>query len=86
MCTSPPPRRWRASSYPPLSVPHATLSAFPLAEEHVVQNFKVTWVQAGRSMRSGVAYDKPSAEDRKARLGQEDGVTDVQVVEVKPGE
>ncbi|MBB4984993.1 hypothetical protein [Streptomyces nymphaeiformis] len=51
-----------------------------------MQNFKVTWVQAGEPKRSTVAYDRPSADDRAARLGQEAGVTDVQVIEVKPGE
>ncbi|WP_185893450.1 hypothetical protein [Streptomyces sp. WAC08241] len=51
-----------------------------------MQNYKVAWVQDGEPKRSGVAYDKPSAEDRKARLEQEDGITDVQIIQVKPGE
>lgn len=75
-----------AASTPPLSVPHATLSAFPLVEECAVQNYKVIWVQDGEPKRSTVAYDRPSADDRAARLEQEAGVTDVRVVEVKPGE
>lgn len=69
-----------------MSVPHATLSAFPLVEERAVQNFKVTWVQDGEPKRSVVAYGKSSAESRKAELEREDGVTDVEIVEVKPGE
>ncbi|MFF8840517.1 hypothetical protein [Streptomyces sp. NPDC015130] len=51
-----------------------------------MQNYRVTWVQDGREKRSGVSYDQPSAESRKARLEQEDGVTDVRIVPVKPGE
>ncbi|MFH8627790.1 hypothetical protein ACH4A8_38885 [Streptomyces vietnamensis] len=51
-----------------------------------MQNFKVTWLQDGTPMQSGVAYDKPSAEGRAARLEQEGGVSEVRVIEVKPGE
>ncbi|MFC8008707.1 hypothetical protein [Streptomyces cinereoruber] len=51
-----------------------------------MQNYKLTWKKNGATKRSGVAYDKPSADHRKARLEQEDGVTDVQVIKVKPGE
>ncbi|MFC7794606.1 hypothetical protein [Streptomyces cinereoruber] len=51
-----------------------------------MENYKLTWKKDGEPKRSGVAYDKPSAEDRKTRLEQEDGVTDVQITKVKPGE
>ncbi|MFF6844723.1 hypothetical protein ACFY8X_39035 [Streptomyces tanashiensis] len=42
-------------------------------------------MQDGQPKRSGVAYDLPSAEHRKARLKQEDGVTDIEIVPEKPG-
>lgn len=50
-----------------------------------MQNYRVTWTQDGQSKRSGVTYDLPSAEHRKARLEQETGVTDVEIVPEKPG-
>lgn len=51
-----------------------------------MRNFRLLWLQKGREMRSGTAYDKASAEARKAALEQEAGVSEVRVVEVKPGE
>ncbi|MGA5869286.1 hypothetical protein [Streptomyces cinereoruber] len=51
-----------------------------------MENFKVVWLENGEPKRSTVAYDRPSAEDRVARLEQEAGVTDVKVIKVKPGE
>ncbi|MFD6360167.1 hypothetical protein ACFWFX_09970 [Streptomyces roseolus] len=51
-----------------------------------MRNFRVLWLENGREMRSGAAYDEASAEARKARLEQEAGVSEVRVVEVKPGE
>ncbi|WP_204116760.1 hypothetical protein [Streptomyces sp. CS081A] len=51
-----------------------------------MENFKVAWMQDGEPKRSTVAYDRPSAEDRKARLEREAGVSDVKIVKVKPGE
>ncbi|MER5485750.1 hypothetical protein ABT024_21390 [Streptomyces sp. NPDC002812] len=37
-----------------------------------------------RPVVSGVRYDQPSAEHRKARLGAE-GASDIKIVKVKPG-
>ncbi|MGW6248055.1 hypothetical protein [Streptomyces roseolus] len=51
-----------------------------------MKNFRVLWLQDGREMRSGVAYDEASAEARKRVLESEAGVSEVRVVEVKPGE
>lgn len=70
----------------PLSVPPATLVSFPLVRECVMRNFRVLWLLDGREVRSGVAYDEPSAEARRVALEGEAGVSEVRVVEVKPGE
>jgi hypothetical protein len=51
-----------------------------------MQNYSLTWTDPdGTPRASGVSYDKPSAEQRKAELDV-GGCTDVQVVETRPGE
>ena len=53
-----------------------------------MQIYRLTWTKAGRDERqvSAVSYDKASAEHYKTRKQAEDGVSDVQIVPVKPGE
>ncbi|GAA2770490.1 hypothetical protein [Streptomyces showdoensis] len=50
--------------------------------------FRITWAQQGQDERkvSVVSYSEKAAETYKARKAAEDGVSDVEVVEVKPGE
>lgn len=57
------------------------------SEERVMENYRVTWVRAedSRPMVSGVSYDRPSAEHRKAALEAE-GAADIEIVKVKPGQ
>ncbi|MFI6140284.1 hypothetical protein ACIBCC_19115 [Streptomyces griseus] len=51
-----------------------------------MQNYALTWTDAtGKRRASTVAYDKPSAEHRKAEL-EADGATDVTVASIRPGE
>ncbi|WP_432008753.1 hypothetical protein [Streptomyces bacillaris] len=51
-----------------------------------MQNFALTWTDAaGKRRASTVAYDKPSAEHRKAEL-KAVGATDVAIVQIRPGE
>lgn len=51
-----------------------------------MKNFGLTWTDSdGRPRASAASYDKGSAEDRKERL-EDDGATDVRIVETKPGE
>jgi hypothetical protein len=51
-----------------------------------MQNYALTWTDTdGRPRASAVAYDKISAERRKAAL-EESGATDVEIVPVRPGE
>ncbi|MBH0246599.1 hypothetical protein I3W98_33095 [Streptomyces cavourensis] len=51
-----------------------------------MQNFALTWTDAaGKRRASTVAYDKPSAEHRKAEL-EAAGATDVKVTPIRPGE
>ncbi|UPZ27597.1 hypothetical protein MUK60_07095 [Streptomyces sp. LRE541] len=51
-----------------------------------MKNYGITWTDAdGVPHASGVSYDKPSADHRKQRL-EEEGATDVKIVETKPGE
>ncbi|MFB7359602.1 hypothetical protein [Streptomyces gardneri] len=49
--------------------------------------YKLTWTKAGRAERqvSVVNYDKASAEHYKTRKQAEAGISDVQIVPVKPG-
>lgn len=53
-----------------------------------MQSYRLTWTKAGRDERqvSAVSYDAKSAERYKVRKEAEDGVSDVQIVPVKPGE
>ncbi|MGW6557927.1 hypothetical protein [Streptomyces hydrogenans] len=51
-----------------------------------MRNFRVLWLEDGREVRSGVAYDEPSAESRRVELEPQVGVSGVRVVEAKPGE
>lgn len=51
-----------------------------------MQNYALTWTDAaGKGRASTVAYDKPSAEHRKAEL-EADGATDVTISSIRPGE
>lgn len=51
-----------------------------------MQNFALTWTDtAGTPRASAVAYDKTSAERRKAEL-EAAGCTAVEIVPTKPGE
>ncbi|MFI1189738.1 hypothetical protein [Streptomyces californicus] len=51
-----------------------------------MQNYALTWNDSdGRHHASSVAYDKSSANDRKAEL-QAAGATNVTIVPVRPGE
>ncbi|WP_406369738.1 hypothetical protein OG788_07945 [Streptomyces sp. NBC_00647] len=49
-------------------------------------SFGLTWTDPdGTAQASVVSYDRASADDRKARL-EAGGATDVEIVEIKPGE
>ncbi|MGC4925508.1 hypothetical protein [Streptomyces sp. DT117] len=51
-----------------------------------MQSYALTWTDANGARRaSGVSYDKPSAEHRKAEL-EAGGATDVTIVPIRPGE
>ncbi|MER7053512.1 hypothetical protein [Streptomyces sp. NPDC000351] len=51
-----------------------------------MQNYSLTWTDAkGVPRASAVAYDKPSVDRRKTEL-ERAGATDIDIVEVKPGE
>ncbi|MFE2048035.1 hypothetical protein ACFXAS_05970 [Streptomyces sp. NPDC059459] len=51
-----------------------------------MQNYSLTWTDTkGVPHASAVAYDKPSAGRRKTEL-EKAGATDIDIVEVKPGE
>ncbi|MGQ4464623.1 hypothetical protein ACN6LC_003716 [Streptomyces violaceoruber] len=51
-----------------------------------MQNYALTWTDpTGTPRSSAVAYDQPSAQDRKAAL-EGDGCTNVQILAVRPGE
>jgi hypothetical protein len=48
-------------------------------------NYRVEWTQDGRRRTSAVSYDDASAKGRKADL-EAAGATDIEIVQVKPGE
>ncbi|MFE5710618.1 hypothetical protein ACFQ7J_07310 [Streptomyces sp. NPDC056501] len=50
--------------------------------------YRLTRTKTGRAERqvSVASYDKASAEHHKARKQAEDGVSDVEIIPVKPGE
>ncbi|MFE3484844.1 hypothetical protein [Streptomyces griseus] len=51
-----------------------------------MQNYALTWTDAtGKARASSVAYDKGSANSRKAEL-EADGNTDVTIAPIRPGE
>jgi hypothetical protein len=51
-----------------------------------MQNYSLTWTDPdGRPRASAVAYDQPSAAERKTEL-QKAGCTNVEIVPVKPGQ
>ncbi|WP_434744689.1 hypothetical protein [Streptomyces sp. A-14] len=51
-----------------------------------MQNYALTWTDtAGKSRASSVAYDKGSANSRKAEL-EAAGNADVKVIPIRPGE
>ncbi|MBT3077672.1 MULTISPECIES: hypothetical protein [Streptomyces] len=51
-----------------------------------MQNYALIWTDnSGKGRASTVAYDKPSAEHRKAEL-EAAGATDVKVIPIRPGE
>jgi hypothetical protein len=51
-----------------------------------MQNYGLTWTDTdGRPRASAVAYDKPSADERRTEL-EDAGCTDVEIVPVQPGE
>lgn len=51
-----------------------------------MQNFGLTWVNSdGTPQASAVAYDKPSADQRKTGF-ESVGSTSVEIVPVRPGE
>ena len=60
----------------------------PRTTEDEVQIYRLMWTRAGRDERqvSAVSYDATSAEHYKARKEAEDGVSDVEIVPVKPGQ
>ncbi|MFE7547050.1 hypothetical protein [Streptomyces gardneri] len=49
-----------------------------------MQSYRLKWTQNGQPKQSGVVYDLPSAEARKARLEAEPDVTDIEIVPEKP--
>ncbi|MFJ7990262.1 hypothetical protein [Streptomyces sp. NPDC096351] len=53
-----------------------------------MESYRLTWAKDGHDVRleSAVTYGKTAAEDYKARKAKEAGVTDVQIVPVKPGQ
>ncbi|MFD9047856.1 hypothetical protein [Streptomyces zaomyceticus] len=55
--------------------------------EYTVKNYRLEWTQDGRDegQVSAVTYGESAAQDYKARKEAETGVSDVQVVPVKPG-
>lgn len=50
-----------------------------------MQNFKVRWTEGDKVRTSVVSYGASSAEHRKQEL-EGLGVTDVEIISVKPGE
>jgi hypothetical protein len=51
-----------------------------------MQNFALLWTDPdGRPRASAVAYDKTSADERRAEL-EDAGCTDIEIVSVKPGQ
>lgn len=51
-----------------------------------MKNYALTWTDPGGTPRaSASAYDQPSVNRRKAEL-EDAGCTDIEIVEVKPGE
>ncbi|MBK3630316.1 hypothetical protein JHN59_37085 [Streptomyces sp. MBT49] len=51
-----------------------------------MQNFSLTWTDAaGVPRASAVAYDDPSAQEKKAEL-ETGGCTGVEIVAIQPGE
>lgn len=56
--------------------------------EDTVESYRLTWTKDGRdeTQVSAVTYGQSAAEDYKARKTAEPGVSDVQIVPVKPGE
>jgi hypothetical protein len=56
------------------------------SEDDPMQNYALTWTDPdGRPRASAVAYDKTSADERRGEL-EDAGCTDIEIVEVKPGE
>ncbi|MGW7310008.1 hypothetical protein ACWGI1_31160 [Streptomyces sp. NPDC054835] len=53
-----------------------------------MQVFKITWVQDDQTERKvwPVSYSEKAAETYKRRKAAEEGVSDVEVVEVKPSQ
>lgn len=51
-----------------------------------MENFRVKWSAGGEEHTSAVAYDRATAEERKAELEQQDDVSAVRIVPTKPGE
>lgn len=49
-------------------------------------NYRVQWMQGGKKRTSAVSYDLPSAEDRKRALEAEGTATDINIVQVQPGQ
>ncbi len=52
-----------------------------------MENYRLAWTQDGRDGRqvSAVTYGLSAAEDYKLLKEAQDGVTDVEIVPVKPG-
>ncbi|QGZ53321.1 hypothetical protein GPZ77_34385 (plasmid) [Streptomyces sp. QHH-9511] len=52
-----------------------------------MESYRLQWTKAGRDERqeSAVSYSAAAAEDYKALKEAEEGVSDVEIVKVKPG-
>ncbi|MCX5388495.1 hypothetical protein [Streptomyces sp. NBC_00094] len=53
-----------------------------------MQSYRLTWMLEGRDEQqvSTVSYDANSAKHYKARKAAEDGVSEVEIIPVKPGQ
>ncbi len=51
-----------------------------------MESYRVQWSAGGARHTSAVAYNKGTAQERKAELEVRDVVTDVTMICVKPGE
>ncbi|MFJ5142769.1 hypothetical protein [Streptomyces sp. NPDC088707] len=63
----------------------------PNSTGHTVESYRLTWTKDGREERrvSAVSYSAAAAETynaRKKRTAAETGVSDIEIVPVKPGE